>query len=403
MSSYHNQRLKFLFSNKSHRYHTNVLPEIYFAYPNEKWCKRTLLENKNITLDMIKHIIKEIIPEGLSDDEALRKIEIEDLEEEYEFYTMSRFCPLTIQDVLNTQNFIPWDMNGLAANMSFTCEDIINTPEINWEIAGMSCNPNLNIDFLLDHLGEDWNWYHVTINSGIKIEDILDNPDLPWRMDIISDNPNVRPRHIDNYSDIPWDYQKLSLNPYIPWEYIKKHMDKRWNFGYVAERRDMKFDYFLQYPTIDWMLTLDNKLITKNLAIEHIKLINDCISIEKLVANHNLSYRDIIDLVKGGYISRDNHITYERYVNINIDSNLRLNKEYVDKHYKILTKSFWRDLSESGIIFDVRQDYELQLKLFKKLPFCQKQFKDELLRRSVEIKLQKYLEERRKGKERAGK
>ncbi len=200
-----------------------------FNNPHLPWSIQGLVENPNMTYELVQKFIKIV----------------------WDWYGISQNASVYWEDIQKHPQY-PWDAKGISRNPNITMDIIQENPFIvlssgpshslligPWDWKGISRNPNITFGFVLEHLSEDWDWFELSRNPAISWEIIKTHlHEFPWDMKGVSQNPNVRwniiKATLEEDPAFPWDWEGISRNPSITWKIVKKNPQYPWNWKGIS-------------------------------------------------------------------------------------------------------------------------------------------------------------------------
>lgn len=240
---------------------SNILLEIWEAFPNENWEMKQISANPNITLEYIEfhrkmkwNLVKITENPNLTFDFIERHSNKDWLSTFTKYLSYWNWFNISKHPNI-TLDIIEDSLNGKRSG-----KQIIPPP---WDWKGLSQNPNLTLKFILDHKDMDWNWYEISKKPIITLDIFEKYTDLPWDLKGLSANPNLTWTWLDQFLSKPklsnyfnrlginntnsrvkiWDWIEISKNPTVTYDIIKRNKDLPWNF--VA---------FLSNPNINYKI-----------------------------------------------------------------------------------------------------------------------------------------------------
>lgn len=219
--------------------------DIILDNPDEPWDYESLVENPNLTWDVINLYIDkfrdanwEYISENINISLDIIKFN-PCLPWKWEY--VSKNPNLTWDFIMNNLDK-PWDWDTLIFDKKITWEIIRDNPSLPWNSKYILMNPNITIDIIKSNpiLIERCSSAYCSLSSNpnLTIDYIRENITKKWDWDFISENPNMTMSIIKANLDLPWDWASISLNPNLTWWMVYEHQDENWNWSYISINPD---------------------------------------------------------------------------------------------------------------------------------------------------------------------
>ena len=226
--------------------HINHLYILLKLFPNKPWNKQNLIDNGNLTNDMLK----ELNINNKNGRVVFRGEKIS-LEERDKMANKWDGC----MDIF----LFNFNKEYLKSNEEICSIDAINeildvNPHnnyfydlINYQIyqqiwEDLSKNTNLTWDIIKYNLDKPWDWRRLSCNTSMSLEVIINNLELPWVWSMVSRRTDITLKMLEKYKNMPWDYNILSYNNIITWEFLKNNLDKDWDWHSICVNIKITYD-----------------------------------------------------------------------------------------------------------------------------------------------------------------
>ena len=215
-----------------------LLEKLYFKYPDENWDIHKLIENPNITCEMIEYLEDKYrnFNAHIDFDRKFKNPNLSlDMIELIDFTKIERrvLTPIEYFTEEKPYSIIVY----IEQNPNLTPEFIERYIDY-WEWDELSRHPNITPEFINKHIDRDWNWIKFSMNINITPEFIDKHIDKKWCWHTLSKHPNITPEFIEKHIDKKWCWHTLSKHPNITPEFIEKHIDKKYINIYQKKNED---------------------------------------------------------------------------------------------------------------------------------------------------------------------
>ena len=244
-----------------------LLEKLYFKYPNENWDIHKLIENPNITCEMIEYLQDKYrnFNSHIDFDRKFKNPNLSlDMIELIDFTKIERIAltPLEYFTEEKPSSILMY----IEQNPNLTPEFIERHID-NWEWDELSRHPNITPEFIGKHIDRDWNWMKISININITPEFIEKHLDKRWCWRTLSNHPNITQEFIEKHLDKRWDWYTLLNRPNITQEFIDKHIDKKHINMHIKKDKheiNIKFiDNIIKNGNyVNWSIISKNRYIT---------------------------------------------------------------------------------------------------------------------------------------------
>lgn len=288
--------------------------------PDSKFRHRAvfgMFRNKNITLEFIEQIIKNIDPTdydfeyisaspniteefiekyidrgldwycGLSNNENL-SLEFIDkyIDRDWDWDAISRNPNLTLE-FIEKHIDKSWDWYGCLVNHTcITIDFIFKHEDKQWDWREISSNPKITLDIIEKYIDKKWDWFGISRNPNVTMEFIEKYPNKDWDWDQIVRTPNVTLKIIENNIDKDWDwFHGISKNPNLTLEFIEKYIDKDWDWSEISQFQILTIEFVQKYIDKDWEWSFSGIPYNHYLTMDFIEAFSDKIDFFALSSN----------------------------------------------------------------------------------------------------------------------
>jgi hypothetical protein len=275
------------------------LIELVKAYPNKEWDWYALSENPNINInDMINNPKLPFVWELATTNPSISLNDIlTNSNKSWNWNKVSYRDDLTI-DIVNSYN-VPWNTKYFPKGV-YTTKYVLENCDTNdlSVINFLSRNKTLTIQNILSNLHLKWNWSALSNNPSITFDNILSTLHLPWDWNKISKSSKITINDIIKYYNLPWDWAELTKICHI--NDIYNNLDLPWVLEELSYNKTITTNDILTKSNINWNI--------------YMALYNPNVSIYEL----------------------EKHI---EFTTRNINSNICLTEDFINKYKNILTCS----------------------------------------------------------------
>ena len=154
---------------------TDLTLDIIQANPTLPWDCENLVDNKNLTIDMIKLDGLKHLP--------------------WNYYEhVSHMNGLHMRHIREAKDLKLWDWAAVSRNVEGITSADINNKNYSWEWNELSFNRHITIDVIKANRGRGWNWN--ILSSFFDLNIIMSNLDLPWTRFGLSSNKQLNEKNI---------------------------------------------------------------------------------------------------------------------------------------------------------------------------------------------------------------